>query len=186
MSREKQDTISCVPLPHTHSEAMMMTLRPRSTRILLRKRKRRSGRSFAGSADPAQKIKFPLCVTKSPPRRAAAFTFLSLQLSANSGEGCETHLPNLTIVSDTGDPVAVAVGPTFPFTTCRRNVWPLSRRRNFRYRSFTSGEREMRNEWPSKHSELVTKIYECRQRHGMGVTLTKVLPASSPLFSPLL
>ena len=192
MNREKQETISCVPRPpHTHSEAMMMTLRPRSTRILLRERDGLSlVRRRRGRPDPAQKIKFSLCVTKSPPppRRAAAFTFPSLQLSlsANSGEGCATHLPNLTVVSDTGDPVAVAVAvsrPHFPLYDMSSErlsgpFFPDAILDTVQKRE----RKEMRNEWPSKHSELVTKMHECRQRHGMGVTLTKALPRASPLF----
>ena len=102
----------------------------------------RSFHSFAVGAapadpPPAQKIKFSLCVTKSPPP-PLAFTFPSLERSANSGEGCATHLPNLIAVSEMGH----SVGPTFPFTTCRRNVWPLFPGRHFRYRSLHERERE--------------------------------------------
>ena len=77
MSREKQDTISCVPLPHTHSEAMMMTLRPRSTRILLRKRKRRSFVRRGGRPRAEDKIS-PLCnEISTAPRRCFHFSVAS-------------------------------------------------------------------------------------------------------------
>ena len=127
---------------------MMMTLRPR-----LNSHTQRTRRSFVRfirsqwgpNADPpAQKIKFSLCVTKSPPPPPLAFTFLSLERaeSTNSGEGCATHLPNLIAVSEMGH----SVGPTFPFTTCRRNVWPLFPGRHFRYRSLHETERERERE----------------------------------------
>ena len=127
MNREKQETISCVPRPpsypfRSYDDDLAASLDSHTTQ--------RKRRSLARSPPPgptrprAEDEIFPLCNEIS----TAAFTFPSLQLSANSGEGCATHLPNLTVVSDTGDPVgrsrsrSQSVGPTFPFTTCRRNV----------------------------------------------------------------
>ena len=140
----------------------MMTLRPRLTRTL-----RSFIRSLRGPrpATRAQKIKFSLCVRESPPpppttrllslfclsrflrelwrRLRDSFTKLKCRLGGGRGRvaqsGSRPHFPS------------------FPFTRCRRNVWPPFPRttdgRNFRYRSLQEGERkEMLNGWPSKNS----------------------------------
>ena len=134
----------------------MMTLRPRLTRTL-RSFIRCGGRA---ARDPrAQKIKFSLCVTESPPRLLSLFclsrslrelwrrlrdSFTKLKCRLGGGRGR---------VARPADPPHF---PSFPFTRCRRNVWPLfppDDGRNFRYRSLQEGERkEMLNGWPSENS----------------------------------
>lgn len=114
-------------------------------------RKRRSlVRRRRGRPDPAQKIKFSLCVTKSPPppRRAAAFTFPSLQLSlCELWRGLRDSFTKLNCRLRHGRPGrGRGRSQSAPLSPLRHvvgtSVWPLFPRRNFRYRS---EEREKRN-----------------------------------------
>ena len=188
MNREMRNTISCVPRPHTHSEvSAMMTLRPRLAH---------SGRSFArcgGRArDPRAEDKiFPLCnEISTAPDDETAFTFLPLALSPRTLAKVARLIYQTQVPSRRTWPVSRPHFPSFPFTRCRRNVWPPfppDDGRNFRYRSLQEGERkEMLNGWPSVQKQLALQqkyifVHECRRwKLGQG-TLAKVLSLSSRL-----
>ena len=156
--RDARDTISCVPRPHTHSEvSAMMTLRPRLTRTL-----RSFIRSLRGPpATRAQKIKFSLCVTESPPRLLSLFclsrslrelwrrlrdSFTKLKCRLGGGRG--------RVAQSASRPTPLSFVPLYEMSSERLASFSPDDGRNFRYRSLLQeGERkEMLNGWPSKNS----------------------------------